>query len=45
MKMVVAAIYTNYTTDIVDDNGMEQADSFLGHPIGEKLVLKLSAQL
>ncbi|KAK7178452.1 cytochrome P450 3A12 [Paraphaeosphaeria sporulosa] len=44
MKIVVAAIYTNYTTAIIDDDGMEQADTFLGHPIGEKLVLELSAQ-
>lgn len=40
MKIVVAAIYTNYTTSIVDDEGMEQDDAFLGHPVGEKLVLR-----
>jgi len=45
MKLLVAAIYTNYTTSIVDDEGMEQADRFLGHPVGEKLVLKLSSVL
>ncbi|KAF1948950.1 cytochrome P450, partial [Byssothecium circinans] len=39
MKIMVAAVYTNYTTSIVDDEGMEQADTFLGHPIGEKLML------
>jgi len=26
MKLVVAAIYTNFTTHIVDDVGMEQTD-------------------
>ncbi|KAH7371523.1 cytochrome P450 [Pyrenochaeta sp. MPI-SDFR-AT-0127] len=43
MKIVIAAIYTNYTTSIIDDEGMEQQDTFLGHPLGEKLVLKLSS--
>jgi hypothetical protein len=43
MKIVIAAIYTNYTTSIVDDQGMEQADTFLGHPVGEKLVLRLTS--
>ena len=42
MKLMVAAIYTNYTTSIIDDEGMEQADAFLGHPVGEKLLLKLN---
>ncbi|KAF2192180.1 cytochrome P450 3A6 [Zopfia rhizophila CBS 207.26] len=43
MKILIAAIYTNYTTSIVDDEGMEQEDTFLGHPVGEKLVLRLSS--
>ena len=45
MKILIAAIYTNYTTSIVDDEGMEQRDTFIGHPIGEKLVLKVSPVL
>ncbi len=40
LKLVIAAIYTNYTTEIVDDEGMEQIDSFIAGPIGEKLILK-----
>lgn len=40
MKLVIAAIYTNYTTKIVDDEGIEQADTFVSGPVGEKLVLR-----
>ncbi len=40
MKLVVAAVYTNYTTEIVDAEGIEQADTFISGPIGEKLVLR-----
>lgn len=43
MKIVVAAIYTNYTTSLVEEKELEQADTFLGHPVGEKLLLKLSS--
>lgn len=41
MKLVIAAIYTNYVTEIVDDEGMEQADTFIAGPVGGKLVLRL----
>jgi len=40
MKLVVAAIYTNYTTEIVDAEGIEQADTYVSGPVGEKLVLR-----
>lgn len=40
MKLLVAAIYTNYTTSIVDDTGIEQNDGFIGGPKGNKLILK-----
>ena len=40
MKLLVAAIYTNYTTSIVDDDGIEQADTFIAGPVGNKLVLR-----
>ncbi len=40
MKLVAAAIYTNYKTEIVDAEGIEQADAFISGPIGEKLVLR-----
>lgn len=40
MKLVIAAVYTNYTTEIVDDEGMEQADCFVAGPVGGKCVLR-----
>jgi hypothetical protein len=40
MKLLVAAIYTNYTTKIVDDDGIEQIDSYTAGPRGEKLILR-----
>jgi hypothetical protein len=39
MKLVVALIYTNYTTNIIDDEGIEQLDAMVASPSGEKLVL------
>jgi hypothetical protein len=43
LKTIVAAIYTNYETTIIDDEGIEQEDAFLAGPVGRKLVLKLSS--
>ena len=43
LKLVTAAIYTNYETSIVNDEGIEQEDAFLAGPKGEKLVLKFRA--
>lgn len=40
MKLVTAAVYTNYTTEIVDDEGIEQADTYVSGPVGEKLILR-----
>jgi hypothetical protein len=40
MKVVTAAIYTNYDTEIVEAGDMEQEDMFIAGPVGEKLVLK-----
>ncbi|PMD29966.1 putative cytochrome P450 [Hyaloscypha variabilis F] len=40
LKFVVAAIYTNYTTKIIDDKDMEQLDSYSAGPKGEKLILQ-----
>jgi len=33
------SIYTNYTTYIIDDEGIEQIDSLVASPAGNKLVL------
>lgn len=40
MKLVIAAIYTNYTTEIVNGEGMEQTDTFISGPVGGKCVLR-----
>jgi hypothetical protein len=40
----VAAVYTNYTTSIVDDAGIEQdLAEFISLPKGRKLMLKFHA--
>lgn len=43
LKLVVVAIYTDFETSIVDDDGIEQEDAFIAGPTGEKLVLRFSA--
>ncbi|KAL2135097.1 hypothetical protein VTI74DRAFT_9807 [Chaetomium olivicolor] len=41
MKLIIAAIYSNYTTHIVDDEGMEnQSDGYTGRPENERLFLR-----
>lgn len=41
MKLIVAAIYSNYTSHIVDDDGMEnQSDGYTGRPENERLFLR-----
>ncbi len=39
MKLITAAIYTNFSTHIVDDEGIEQVDAYTAGPRGDKLVL------
>lgn len=41
MKLVVAAVYTNFRTYIVDDEGIEQEDGYTCGPIGNKLILRV----
>ncbi|PGH15238.1 hypothetical protein AJ80_05591 [Polytolypa hystricis UAMH7299] len=40
MKLAIAAIYSNFTTEIVDDEGIEQDDSFIAAPASQKLMLR-----
>ena len=40
MKLITAAIYTNFTTHIVDDTGIEQADAYTAPPKSNKLMLR-----
>ena len=39
LKFVVAAVYTNYTTKIIDDEDIEPLDSYSLGPKGDKLIL------
>jgi hypothetical protein len=43
MKHIVAAIYTNFKTSIVDDEGIEQMDLYTAPPTGGKLIVKLES--
>jgi hypothetical protein len=41
MKLIIAAIYSNYTSHIVDDEGVaNQSDSYTGRPENERLYLR-----
>lgn len=40
LKLLIAAVYTNFTTSIVDDEGIEPIDSFIAGPAGNKLFLQ-----
>lgn len=42
IKLVMAAVYSNYTTSIVDDEGIEQDYAFISLPKGRKLMLKFT---
>lgn len=41
MKYIVAAIYSNYSTIVIDDTGIEQSDAYTAPPKGDKLVIRL----
>ncbi|KAK8069428.1 Tryprostatin B 6-hydroxylase [Apiospora phragmitis] len=40
MKLLVAAIYTNYTSHIVNDEGIEPTDGYTSHPTSGQLWLR-----
>ena len=40
MKSMVAMIYSEFETSIVDDDGMEQVDGVVAGPVGNKLILQ-----
>ncbi|KAJ4328704.1 hypothetical protein N0V84_000896 [Fusarium piperis] len=40
MKIVLAAIYANFRTTVVNDDGIEQEDAYTARPVGEQLVLR-----
>lgn len=41
MKFIVAAMYANFETRIVDDEGIEQANGFIAGPKSDRLVLSI----
>ncbi len=42
MKLVVAAVYSNFTTEVADaaEEDMEQVDFYIAGPVGGKCVLR-----
>jgi hypothetical protein len=41
MKLIIAIIYSNYTSHIVDDDGVaEQGDGYASRPAKEQLYLR-----
>ena len=40
MKLITAAIYSNFTTHIVDDTGIEQVDAYTAGPKSNRLMLR-----
>ena len=40
MKLVTAAVYSNFHTQVVDDDGIEQEDGYTCAPVGNKLYLR-----
>jgi hypothetical protein len=41
MKYIVATLYSNYSTTIIEDTGIEQSDSYTAPPKSDKLIIKL----
>jgi len=41
LKLLFASIYTNFETSIIDDEGIEQSESFIAGPVGNKLIVQL----
>ncbi|KAF2036670.1 cytochrome P450 monooxygenase-like protein [Setomelanomma holmii] len=41
MKYIVAALYSSYSTSIVDDTGIEQIDSYTAPPKNDRLMVRL----
>lgn len=40
MKVVLAVIYANFTTSIVNDDGIEQTDGYSARPKADQLHLR-----
>jgi hypothetical protein len=40
IKLLVAAIYTNFTSTVIDDSGIEHRDNIFSGPVGDELILQ-----
>jgi hypothetical protein len=40
MKLVLATVYTNFNTEVVDDTGIEQVDDMMATPVSGQVILK-----
>lgn len=40
IKLVIAAVYSNFRTHIVDDEGIEQMDGYTTGPTSNRLILR-----
>jgi len=40
MKLIVAAVYTNFISHIANDDGIEQEDGFICGPKSNRLILR-----
>jgi hypothetical protein len=41
MKYIIAALYSNHSTTIVDDAGIEQIDAYTAPPASHELLIRL----
>lgn len=42
LKLLLASIYMNYATTMIDDEGIEHTDDVIAAPVGDKLILGFS---
>ncbi|KAF7509447.1 hypothetical protein GJ744_008010 [Endocarpon pusillum] len=42
LKLLLAAIYMNYATTVIDDEGIEHVEDLIAVPVGDKLILGFS---
>lgn len=40
IKLMVTAMYTSFSTGIIDDEGIEQEDSLIAFPKSKKLIVR-----
>jgi cytochrome P450 len=43
LKLLLASVYTNFTTSILEDDGMEHRDEMMASPVGDKLILAFNS--